>query len=58
MACTLDWDLIHLDVDEAFIESELDTDIYLHLSPGCGSVSGKVVILNKTLYGLKQIGRA
>ena len=58
MACKLDWDLKHLDVDQAFIQSELDTDIYLRLPPGCGSVSGTVVILNKALYGLKQSGRA
>ena len=58
MACKLDWDLRHLDVDQAFIQSELDTDIYLRLPPGCGLVSGKVVILNKALYGLKQSGRA
>ena len=58
MACKLDWDLMHLDVDQAFIQSELDTDIYLCLPPGCGSVSGKVVLLNKALYGLKQSGRA
>ena len=58
MACKLDWDLRHLDVDQAFIQSELDTDIYLRLPPGCGSVSGKVVLLNKALYGLKQSGRA
>ena len=45
MACKLDWDLRHLDVDQAFIQSELDTDIYLPLPPGCGSVSSKVVIL-------------
>ena len=56
MACKLDWDLRHLDVDQAFIQSELGTDIYLRLPPGCGSVSGKV-ILNKALYGLKQSGR-
>ena len=29
MACKLDWDLRHLDVDQAFIQSELDADIYL-----------------------------
>ena len=58
MACRLDWDLRHLGVDQAFIHSELDTDVYLRLSPGCRSVSGKVVILNKALRGLKQIGRA
>ena len=58
MACKLDWDLRHLDVDQAFIQSELDTDIYLRLPPSCGSISGKVVLLNKALYGLKQSGRA
>ena len=56
MACKLDWDLRHLDVDQAFIQSELDTLIYLRLLPGCGSVSGKVAILNKALNGLKQSG--
>ena len=41
MACKLDWDLRHSDVDQAFIQSELDTDIYFGL------------LLNKALYGLK-----
>ena len=58
MACKLDWDLRHLDVEQAFIQSELDTDIYFRLPSGCGSVSSKVVLLNKTLYGLKLSGRA
>ena len=58
MACKLDWDLRHLDVDQAFIQSRLDTDIYFRLPPGCGTVSGKVVLLNKARYGLKQSGRA
>ena len=58
MACKLDWDLRHLDVERAFIQSELDTEIYLRLPPGCGSVSGKVVLFNKALYGLKHSGRA
>ena len=57
MACKLDWDLRHLDVEQAFIQSEVDTDIYLRLPPGCGSVSGKVVLFNKALYGVKQSGR-
>ena len=41
MACKLNWGLSHLDVDQAFIQSELDTDIYLRPPPGCGLVSGK-----------------
>ena len=58
MACKLDWDLRHLDVDQAFIQSDLDTGIFLTLPPGCGRLSGKVVRLNKALYGLKQSGRS
>ena len=58
MACKLDWDLRHLDVDQAFIQAELDTEIFLRLPPGCGEMSGKVVLLNKALYGLKQRGRS
>ena len=53
VARQLDRNLRHLDVDQAFIQSELDTDIYMHLPLGCGSVSGKVVLINKALYGLK-----
>ena len=33
MACKLDWDLMHLDVDQAFIQPESDTDIFLRLPP-------------------------
>ena len=58
MACKLDWDLRHLDADQAFIQSELDTENFLRLLPGCGRLSGKVVQLNKALYGLKQSGRS
>ena len=57
MTCKLDWDL-HLDVDQAFIQAELDTDIFSRLPPGCGEMSRKVVLLNEALYGLKQSGRS
>ena len=50
--------LWHLDADQAFLQSKLDTGIYLSFPPGCGPVSGKVVLLNKAVYGLKQSGRA
>ena len=45
-------------MDQTFIQSELDTDIYLRLPPDGGSVPGKVVLLNKVLDGLKHSGRA
>ena len=31
--------------------------MYMRLLPGCGSMMGKIVILNKALYGLKQSAR-
>ena len=48
MTCRLDYDLRHLDVDQAFIQSEFDTEIFLRLHPGCGRLSGKVR-LSKTM---------
>ena len=33
----------------AHTSKRLGYDIYLRLPPGCGSVSGKVVLLNKAL---------
>ena len=58
MACNLDWNLRRLDVDQAFIQSELDTDTYFRLPLGGGSVSGNIGLINEALYGLKQGGRA
>ena len=43
VACKLDWDRRRLDIDEAFIRSELDTKNFFRLPPGCGRLSGKVV---------------
>ena len=58
MACKLNWDLWHSDFDQAFLQSELDTEMFLRLPSGCGRLSGKVVRLKKGLYGLKQSGRS
>ena len=58
MGRKLDWDLRHLDIDQAFNQSELDTEIFPRLPSGCGRLSGKVVRLNKALYELKQSGRS
>ena len=58
MACMWHMDLRHLDVDKAFVQSELDTDIFLGTPPVCGSVPDKAVLLNKVLYGMMQSDRA
>ena len=54
VACELDLDVCHFDVEQAFVQSKLDEDVFLRLPKGCGRLSGKTVRLNKSLYGLKQ----
>ena len=49
IACELDLDVWHFDVEEAFVQSKLDGDVFLHLPKGCGRLSGKIVRLNKSL---------
>ena len=57
IACECNLDLYHFDVDQAFVQSHLDQDTFLRLPKGCGKLSDKVVRLNKSLYGLKQVSR-
>ena len=51
------FDLFHFDAEQAFVQSKLDTDVYMRTPDGCGELSGKVVLLNRSLYGLKQSAR-
>ena len=51
VGCELDLDLCRFDVDQAFVQSHLNEDVFLRLRKGCGKLSGKVVRLNKRLYG-------
>ena len=50
--------MCHFDVEQAFVQSKLDENVFLRLPEGCGRLSGKVVRLNKSLYGLKQASRS
>ena len=56
IACECDLDLCRFNVDQAFVQSDPE-DVFLRLPKGCGDLSGKVVRLNKRLYGLKQASR-
>ncbi|CAB1118226.1 unnamed protein product [Ectocarpus sp. CCAP 1310/34] len=49
--------LAHWDVKQAYIHAKLKEEIYLRFPEGCGSMSGKVVKVERALYGLKQRGR-
>ena len=51
-------DLFHFDAQQAFIQSDLNEEVYMRLPPGCGKSSGTTVRLRRSLYGLKQAPRA
>ena len=57
IACECDLDSCHFDVGQAFVQSDLEEDVFLRLPKGCSDLSGKVVRLNKSLFGLKQASR-
>ena len=52
-----DWELRQLDVKQALIQADLNFNVFMKLPDGCGDKSGKVMKLNKSVYGLKQAGR-
>ncbi|CAN0066305.1 unnamed protein product [Sphacelaria rigidula] len=57
VACAEGRTIFHFDVEQAFVQSELEEDVCMRLPPGLGERSGTVVHLHKTLYGLKQAAR-
>ena len=44
-------------IDQAFVRAYLAQDVHMRLPEGCGSLSGKVLTLSKSLYGLRQASR-
>ena len=54
IACEFGWDLCHFDAEQAFVQSKLDEVVFIRLPPGCDELSGKVVKLGRSLYGLRQ----
>ena len=60
LAANLDWPLQQLDIKNAFLNSELEEEVYMEVPPGLDTQKsfGKVCKLRKSLYGLKQSPRA
>lgn len=63
LAATKQWSLTQLDVSNAFLNGDLDEEIYMTLPQGYEEITGKTVPqnsvcrLHKSLYGLKQASR-
>ena len=58
LAANLDWPLQQLDIKNAFLNGELEEEVYMEAPPGLDSQKGLVCRLKKSLYGLKQSPRA
>lgn len=59
LAANLDWPLQQLDVKNAFLNGDLEEEMYMDAPPGFdGEFGSKVCRLMKSLYGLKQSPRA
>ena len=61
IAAARDYNLTSIDVQQAFLQGDVDEDLYMQMPPGLPSRSpdGRrlVVKLDRSLYGLKQAGR-
>ncbi|CAM9949757.1 unnamed protein product, partial [Sphacelaria rigidula] len=52
-----EWPLYHFDVTQAFVQAEVDTELYMRLPEGFSVLTDVTVKLEKSIYGIKQAGR-
>ena len=60
LAANLDWSLRQFDVKNAFLNGELEEEVFMEVPPGFEEMKkdGRVCKLKKSIYGLKQSPRA
>ena len=61
VAAARDYNLTQIDIRQAYLQAELNEDLYMRIPPGIPAFDEKgrpmVCKLNRTLYGLNQAGR-
>jgi len=55
LAASEDWELHQMDVKSAYLNSPIDTRVYMRLPPG-HTEKGKVAFVKRGIYGLRQSG--
>ena len=58
IAANLDWSLHQLDIKNAFLNGDLEEEVYMEVPEGVKAPNNTVCRLKKSLYGLKQSPRA
>ena len=49
IACEFGLDLCHFDAEQAFVQSDLEENVFMRLPRGCGDLSGTDVRLTRSL---------
>lgn len=63
LAAKINWFLRQLDISNAFLNGDIDEEIYMKVPPGYAEIQGEeisstaVCKLHKSIYGLKQASR-
>lgn len=50
-------DLHYFNVEQAFVQPEIDEEVFMRMQPACGNLTGRVVQSNKIVHGIKQAAR-